>query len=125
MIDNPAQVERLIPKLRAILPLTAGLTPQLATIVRERLPQSDLPPECRVTAIAYAGEEGGIMCKLQLGNDGEHVFYVSVTQLVFRRRHPLAREIAAYQKHRSKRLHILDGFLPSSRTPQVLTRTSA
>ena len=32
------------------------------------------------------------------------MFFVSITHLTFDRRLPLAREIAAYQKHRIKRL---------------------
>ena len=37
-------------------------------------------------------------------NDGREVLLVSITHLTFDRRLPLAREIAAYQKHRVKRL---------------------
>jgi hypothetical protein len=39
-------------------------------------------------------------------NEGvvEHAAHVSITHLTFDRRLPLAREIATYQKHRSKRL---------------------
>ena len=36
--------------------------------------------------------------------DADPVFFVSITHLTFDRRLPLAREIAAYQKHRVKRL---------------------
>ncbi len=38
MIDNPKQVERLLPKLRESLPLLATLTPEVAAIVREESP---------------------------------------------------------------------------------------
>ncbi len=47
------------------------------------------------------GDEGGIVCQLDFGHEaGEKAFFVSITHLTFDRRLPLAREIAAYQKHR-------------------------
>ena len=45
------------------------------------------------------------MCRLGFGHeDGEKVFFVSLTHLTFDRRLLLAREIGAYQKHRIKRI---------------------
>ena len=45
------------------------------------------------------------MCKLDFGQeDTDQAFFVSITHLTFDRRLPLAREIAAYQKHRVKRI---------------------
>jgi hypothetical protein len=125
MIDNIEQVDRLIPKLRASLPLAAGLTPRLAEFFRERLPGRAVPAEFRVVAIEYAGYGGGIMCRLVVTNDEgkDDVFYVSITHLTFQRRHPLAREIAAYQKHRMKRMRILDADRPSKGSPQIVAHT--
>ena len=40
---------------------------------------------------------------------------MSITNLIFDRRLPLAREIAAYQKHRIKRLRRGNPGLPSQR----------
>ena len=45
-----------------------------------------------------------IVCKLDLGPDIENAAFTSITHLRFDARLPLAREIAAYQKHRVKRL---------------------
>ena len=50
------------------------------------------------------GDEGGILCKLDLGADAENVAFLSITHLRFDPRLPLAREINVYQKHRVKRL---------------------
>ena len=59
----------------------------------------------------YVGDEGGIVCRLDFGHeDTEKVFFASITHLTFDRRMPLAREIAAYQKHRIKRIR--RGTLP-------------
>ena len=105
MIDNPLQVELLIAKLKAALPLPATATPPMLAQVQEQAPGLDLSSRCQITAIHYAGDEGGIVCKLDFGTeDAEKVFFASLTHLTFDRRLPLAREIAAYQKHRVKRL---------------------
>ena len=105
MIDNREQVERLLAKLRAALPLSASAGPELAALIRQESPGIELSKEFRVTRVDYAGEEGGIMCALVL-NDHEvgQAYFVSMTHLRFPRSAPLAREIAAYQKHRVKRL---------------------
>jgi hypothetical protein len=53
----------------------------------------------------YVGDEGGFMCHLTFDEaEKEKVFLVSITQLSFDRRLPVAREIALYQKHRIKRI---------------------
>ena len=102
MIDNPLQVELLIAKLKAALPLPATATPPMLAQVQELAPGLDLSSRCQITAIHYAGDEGGIVCKLDFGTeDAEKVFLASLTHLTFDRR---LREIAAYQKHRVKRL---------------------
>jgi hypothetical protein len=105
MIDNPLQADLLVAKLKAALPLSALATPPLLAQLQEQAPDRDLSPRCQITGIHYVGDEGGIVCRLDFGQeDGEKVFFVSITHLTFDRRLPLAREIAAYQKHRVKRL---------------------
>jgi hypothetical protein len=105
MIDNPKQVAHLVAELKDALPLAAVLTPPLAAVIREQSRGTDFPLRCRITRIDYAGDEGGIVCKLDLGIEtGALEFYVSITHLAFDRRSPLGREIVAYQKHRFKRL---------------------
>jgi len=126
MIDNIEQVGRLLPKLLASLPLQAILTPELAACMQKDAPEHDVPQHCDIVDISYAGYEGGIMCKLVLtGPGGERVFYVSITHLTFHRRHPLAREIAAYQKHRIKRMRIVDADRPSEGKRTVVVRKVA
>lgn len=108
MIDIPDRVERLIARLRGALPLSAAVGPQLANVVREKSLDAVVPRECQITQVDYAGDEGGIMCRLDFGGAGGlGTFFVSITQLVFDRRASLAREIAAYQKHRIKRIRRL------------------
>lgn len=110
VIDNPDQVERLLAKLKASLPLAVTVAPALAMTIRAEAPGADLPRRCDVTWASYSGDEGGIVCKLDFGHneEGAKGFFVSITHLIVDRKAPLAREIAAYQKHRGKRLRQVD-----------------
>ena len=104
MIDNPDQVERLLARLQAALPLPARVTPELATTLQAQNPASEIPSTCSITWISYAGDEGGIVCRLDLAQEIEKTAFVSITHLRFDPRIPMARDIATYQKHRVKRL---------------------
>lgn len=104
MIDNPDQVERLITRLTEVLPVPARVTAELAATL-----QAQKHPSCRkltgsVTSISYAGDNGGIVCKLDFGDESDKVVFTPITHLRFDPRQPLAREIVSYQKHRVKRL---------------------
>ncbi len=114
MIDNPLQADLLMAKLKAALLLPALATPPMLAQLQEQAPDLDLSPQCQITGIHYAGDEGGIVCKLDFGTeDTDPVFFVSITHLTFDRRLPLAREIAAYQKHRVKRIRRSSSEPPS------------
>ena len=105
MIDNPDQVDRLIARLRQSLPLFATVTPEVAAIIRERSPAADPQRRYPITRVDYAGDEGGIVCKVELGPEvGDSALFASITHLRFGHAEPLARQIAGYQKHRVKRL---------------------
>ena len=60
--------------------------------------------DCTITGLHYMGDEGGIVCKLDLGASVQNQAFVSITHLRFDPRMPLGRKITAYQKHRVKRL---------------------
>ena len=103
MIDRPDQVERLVERLGAALPIAARPTPELqATLQRQNAIL--LPADCRVTWVSYAGDEGGIVCKLEGALETAEAVFASITHLRFDPRLPFAREIVTYQKHRTKRL---------------------
>jgi hypothetical protein len=106
MIDNPDQVERLIARLRQSLPLFATVTSEVAAIIRERSPTA-ADPQRRypITRFDYGGDEGGIVCKVELGPEvGDSALFASITHLRFGHAEPLGRQIAGYQKHRVKPL---------------------
>ncbi len=104
MIDNPHQVERLLAKLTEALPVPARVTPELAVTLQQADAAGPIPRACSITSVNYAGDEGGIMCKLDFGPAQENAIYTSLTHLRFDPRMPLTRDITAYQKHRVKRI---------------------
>ena len=121
MIDNQAQVERLIAKLEAALPFYAVPTPNFATYIKEQCPEFEWWKRCRITAIHYSGDAGGIMCRFDLDSASfEHEFVVSITNLTFPHRNPLALAITSYQRHRLKRLRALEALLPDGQSPRIV-----
>ena len=111
--------------LESSLPLPAIVTPELASVIRERSPGIDLSRGCTVTKTFYAGDDGGILCGLDF-NDEKHAkeaFVVSLTHLAFDPELPLAGEIAAYQEHRLAALQRTgNAARPSGRRSRPATR---
>ena len=105
MIDNLDQVERLMDRLETALPLPARATPAMLATLHKRSSDISRSPRCVVKGLHYLGDEGGIMCEVSfLESDDKRVVITSITHLDFDPRLHLTREIAAYQKHRTKRL---------------------
>jgi hypothetical protein len=104
MIDNPVAVMDLFERIQEALPLPARLTPELRSSLASQNGGALIPADCRITHLHYIGDEGGIVCKLDLGEGVEKEAYVSITHLRFNPRLPLSHKIIAYQKHRVKRL---------------------
>jgi hypothetical protein len=85
--------------------LTARLSPELKRLIRKKDPSIVVPNTCTIAEIMYSGEEDGITCGLEFGQENEKdVLWASITHLIFDRRCPLYRQIAGYQKHRIKKL---------------------
>jgi hypothetical protein len=103
-IDNPTTAMALLDRLKAALPLPARLTPELQESLSRANDDKPVPAGCTIIGLRYMGDEGGIVCKLDLGPAIDNEAHVSITHLRFDARLPLARAIAAYQKHRVKRL---------------------
>ena len=105
MIDNQNQVERLLRELTEVMPLSALASPVLMAALRGRSSTAKVSLDCKVTKVIYAGDEGGIVCQVIFDKEEtKQVFLVSITHLAFDRRLSVAREIAAYQKHRIKHI---------------------
>ncbi len=92
MIDHPEQVERLMERLSAALPLSARVTPEMQMTLHHQRGVA-MPAACNVTWISYAGDEGGIVCRLEAAAETAEAVFASITHLRFDPRLPLAREI--------------------------------
>ena len=107
MIDHPDQVERLMERLSAALPIPARVTPEVQLALKKEHGVA-MPPNCTVTWLSYAGDEGGTVCRVEVDIAKTEAVFASITHLRFDPRLPLSREIIAYQKHRVKRLRRQD-----------------
>jgi len=104
MITRELCAGQLLQKLRRALPLVAHGCPSLMTMLGRNLCGANLMPPVTVTDVFYAGEENSLMCRVAVnGKIAEPVVILApVSQLAFNRRHPIARDIAAYRKRRAK-----------------------
>src|ERR1700688_1938929 len=121
MIDNPITTMDLLDRLTAALPFPARLTPELHASLRGQNLRGAIPTNCQVILLHYMGDEGGILCKLDLGPHVKNAAFVSITHLRFDPGPPLAREITAYQKHRVKRLRRQPTLTPARRPLSMKT----
>jgi hypothetical protein len=105
MIDDRAKAGRLVDALEASLPVETRLPASLIRTLSARDPDTAIPTRCNVVSVFYAGEEGGIMCALDIGGPNtETAHIVSITHLIFNRKVPLFSQINGYQRHRTKKL---------------------
>jgi hypothetical protein len=110
MIDDPEKTDRLVRELEASLPLETRLSQTLKQTLTKQSPDLEIPDSCHMTRIFYMGEEGGIVCGLDIGGpETKTPYIVSITHLTFNKRMPLFRQIDAYQRHRIKKLKQQNG----------------
>ena len=105
MIDDPEKTNGLMKRLKLSLPIETNIPHSLGRSLAKRSPHIQIPKQCNVIDVVYSGDEGGIICCLDIGGPNTAVAHlVSITHLTFNRNIPLAREIEAYQRHRNKKL---------------------
>ncbi len=105
MIDNPEKADILMEKLKNSMPIEARLSQRLINTLTQKSPDISIPAKCNVTDVLYTGDEGGVLCCLDIGgSETKNVHLVSITHLSFDRHTPLVREIEVYQRHRTKKL---------------------
>ena len=103
MIDDYAQVQELMRKMEAQLPIPARPTSSFLRGIREQGISMAPNQELTIKSLVYLGDEGGIMCDVTLpGSDT--VTLTSLTHIRVKSSHPLAEEIRAYQVARTKKL---------------------
>jgi hypothetical protein len=103
MIDNPEKTARLLAALKAAVPFEVELTERLVKHLRAQHDAAADKTHHTVSNLSYAGDEGGIVCHM-VHLEGREALVVSLTQVRVPRSMPLAAEVAAYQKHRVKKL---------------------
>ena len=70
MIDDPEKTDRLVAELKASLPVETRLSQILIRTLSKQTPDLAIPDSCNVVSIFYTGEEGGIVCGLDIGGLG-------------------------------------------------------
>jgi hypothetical protein len=103
MIDDPRKTSELIAALQNAVPFDVDLSPQLVAMLKNKLANFDATSRYTVSQVSYAGDAGGIMCRIASDSGGDGVV-VSLTHLIVRKPLPFADAVAAYQKHRVKKL---------------------
>lgn len=104
MIDDKAQVMELMRKMEAQLPIPARPTGAFIRAMRERGTKIAHDQELQIKQVFYLGDEGGISCNVTPSREAKEAVVVSITHLRVHRQHPLAQEIRAYQRERTRRL---------------------
>jgi hypothetical protein len=103
MLDHPEKTARLLAELKAATPFKVALTPQLTAHLRAEHVAAAAEAEHTVSDLSYAGDEGGIVCRLAPSNAGA-ALVVSLTHVLVPRSMPLSPAVLRYQRHRVKKL---------------------
>ena len=104
MIDDGAKVTELMAKMEAELPIPVFPKKPLVQTLRDKGSKITSQQMLFIKSVIYLGDEGGIGCDLDKIGDEEGVLVCSLTHLSLNQRHPLAKEIHAYQRERKIKL---------------------
>ena len=104
MIDDYAKAMDLVPKMKDQLPIQVRLGSPIVRMLREKGITVTRGQQFEIKRVFYFGDEGGIMCDVTPTKDAREALVVSLTHLLIPARHPLAQEIRAYQRERTRRL---------------------
>ena len=103
MLDKSEKTHQLIAAMKAATPFEVELTPSVIAHLRAQQVADAVKPQQVVTAISYAGDEGGIVCHLE-PEEGRNALILSLTHVRVHRALPFAAAVLDYQKHRVKKL---------------------
>lgn len=104
MIDDYAQAMNLVHKMEGQLPIPVRLGSPVARMLREKGVIATRSQRFEIRRVFYFGDEGGIMCDVTPAKDAREAMVVSLTHLLVPAHHPLAQEIRAYQRERTRQL---------------------
>ena len=66
MIDDLERTNFLLEKLKTVVPIEARLSQSLIRLLAEKSPEMPIPGRCNVIDVFYTGDEGGIICCLDV-----------------------------------------------------------
>jgi hypothetical protein len=119
MIDDQEQVQILMERMQATLPIPATMTSRLLRGLRDQ-GKSFGKRDVLIHSIMYSGDEGGIMCGITAPSPkAKEVVLVSLTHLRVSLRHPLGADIRAYQQVRIDKLARYHGVVSSTITRRL------
>ena len=104
MIDDYTKAMELVEKMEAQLPIPVFPKKPLIHTLREKGTKITSQQMLYINSVLYLGDGAGITCDLALIRDDKEVFLCSLTHLSISPRHPMAKEIRAYQQERTKKL---------------------
>jgi hypothetical protein len=104
MIDDYARAMDLVHKMEDQLPIPVRLGSPVIRTLREKGLAVTRDQKFEIKRVFYFGDEGGIMCDVTPAKDAREAVVVSLTHLLVPAHHPLAQEIRAYQRERTRRL---------------------
>lgn len=103
MIDDPRKTTELIKSMQNAVPFAVDLSTQLIAMLKSNSINFNPTSPHSVVEVFYAGDAGGITCRITSSN-ADNALVVSLTHLFVRKPLPFADAVAAYQKHRIKKL---------------------
>ncbi len=108
MLDNANKTAKLVISLMAAVPFEVELTPEAIDLLRTQQPAIIIKPQQIVSQISYAGDEGGIMCRIH-PKELKNAIIISITHVRMDRKQPLGAAVFDYQKERVKNLEKQNG----------------
>jgi len=103
MLDHPEKTPRLLAALKAAVPFEVDVAPSVLKHLRSENVTTANQARQTVSDLSYAGDEGGIVCHI-VPDGKREALIISLTHVHVPRTMPLAAAVAAYQKHRIKKL---------------------
>lgn len=100
-IDDYAQAQALMHKMKAQLPIPVRATKALVRAIKPHDLQVERDQTLSIKGLFYAGDEGGITCDVT-PPEASTAVVCSLTHVRITPGHPLAEEIRAYQKARKE-----------------------
>lgn len=104
VIDDYARAMDLLHKMEDQLPIPVRLGSPVKRTLRDKGLTVSRDREFEINQVFYFGDEGGIMCDVTPAQNAKEAVVVSLTHLLIPAHHPLAQEIRAYQRERTRRI---------------------